>query len=95
MCAKALHSNAVGACFRADAKGSEAARGVRKQLSVVFPERDRARRRESSPVTGIEIKLKLIFRGVCAKALHSNAVGACFGSTMPKVAKRREVLENN
>ena len=33
-----------------DFKGSVAARGVRKQLSVVFPERDRARRRESNPV---------------------------------------------
>ena len=32
-----------------DVKGSAAARGVRKQLSVVFPERDRARRRDVEP----------------------------------------------
>ena len=33
-----------------DVKGSVASRGVRKQLIVVFPERDRALRRESNPV---------------------------------------------
>ena len=41
-----------------DVKGSVAARGVRKQLNVVFPERDRARRRESNPVIPTFLKQK-------------------------------------